>query len=327
MLQKVNTVLVGKFPASYTTVDALNVGEIAMFDENGALITSADGVTSSDKVRFGLVDKKISVTLPDGTLSTKNAINYSQFIDRSRVTNPSTALVPYSAAKQDVYTLNFSGVTVSEDARYAIKLVYRDLSQYKFQVTKTYDFYAVSGTTAANLAAGLVKAINSDKERRVSATLSTSTITLTALPVSDNEGKNSINEYSQVSMDVYAYKTVTSTFLYYKQIIPTGLVVTKISSSDPGTGNPKIVRDRESTALAYRGATNRLYFPGNIKYPELKVDLSKTYDTLVLEWDNLYRSPDNQYVKDTPLAVEIYAEAGTAATHQAMFDAINANNA
>ncbi len=58
------------------------------------------------------------------------------------------------------------------------------------------------------------------------------------------------------------------------------------------------------------------------KYPELKVDLSKTYDTLVLEWDNLYRSPDNQYVKDTPLAVEIYAEAGTAAKHQAMFDAI-----
>ena len=241
MLQKVNTVLVGKFPASYTTVDALNVGEIAMFDNKGALITSKDGVKASDKVRFGLVDKKISVTLPNGTLSTKNAINYSQFIDRNRVTSPSTAVVPYSAATQDVYTLNFSGVTVSEDARYAIKLVYRDLSQYKFQVTKTYDFYAVSGTTAANLAAGLVKAINSDKERRVSATLSTSTITLTALPVNDNEGKNAINEYSQVSMDVYAYKTVTSTFIYYKQIIPTGLVVTKTSSSDPGTGNPRLL--------------------------------------------------------------------------------------
>ena len=60
MLQKVNTVLVGKFPASYTTVDALNVGEIAMFDNKGALITSKDGVKASDKVRFGLVDKKIS---------------------------------------------------------------------------------------------------------------------------------------------------------------------------------------------------------------------------------------------------------------------------
>ena len=114
MLQKVNTVLVGKFPDSYTTVDALNVGEIAMFDNKGALITSKDGVEISDKVRFGLVDKKISVTLPDGTLSTKNAINYSQFIDRNRITSPSITLLNYSAATQDVYTLNFSGVTVSE---------------------------------------------------------------------------------------------------------------------------------------------------------------------------------------------------------------------
>lgn len=325
MLQKVNSVLVGKFPTAYTNVDALAVGDIAMFDQDGKLLANEAAVAGATKVRFGLVEKKEPVTMPNGTISPKNSITYSQFIDRRRVATPSLALQAYQAPVEDRVTINFAGVTVSETARYAVKFIYRDLSQYKFQVTKTYDFYAVAGTTPAQLAQGIAKAINSDKDRRVSATVATSTITLDALSVTDNDGKNSINEYSQVSMDVYVYKTTESTFLYYNQVIPAGIVITRVATSDPGKGNAKIVRDRERTALAYKGATNRIYFPGNLHYPELHVDLAKTYDTLVVEWNNLYRSPDNQYIKDTPLAVEIYAEAGTATTKQGMFNAINAN--
>ena len=45
MLNHVNTVLIGKtVPSSYTTVDALVEGDVALFDGNHNLITSADNV-------------------------------------------------------------------------------------------------------------------------------------------------------------------------------------------------------------------------------------------------------------------------------------------
>ena len=49
MLQSVHSVLIGKqAPASYTTVDALAVGDVALFDENKALIkTAADAVNAN----------------------------------------------------------------------------------------------------------------------------------------------------------------------------------------------------------------------------------------------------------------------------------------
>lgn len=326
MLQHTNSVLVGKFPTAFTNIDALNVGEIAMFDGDGKLLTNVAGVQAAKKVRFGLVESKVDVDLPNGTISPRNSIVYSQFIDKARIKTPSLTVVPYKAPVEESYTINFAGVTVTEDARYAIRFIYFDLSHHKFQVTKTYDFFAITGTTPAQLAAALGRAINRDPSRRITATVAGTTITVNARIVDDNEGLNSINEYSQVRMDMHVFKTTVSTFMYYKQITPTGLVVTKVTSVDPGNGNPKIVRDRERTALAYRGATNRVYFPGNIKYPELNTDLSKTYDTLVIEWESLYRSPDNQYIKNTPLATEIYFEAGSAsAAIKNMFLAISAD--
>ena len=42
----------------------------------------------------------------------------------------------------------------------------------------------------------------------------------------------------------------------------------------------------------------------------MKADLSATYDTLSIEWDNKYLSDDNQYIKTTPLACELYVNAG-----------------
>lgn len=42
----------------------------------------------------------------------------------------------------------------------------------------------------------------------------------------------------------------------------------------------------------------------------MKADLNATYDTLSIEWDNKYLSDDNQYIKTTPLACELYVNAG-----------------
>ena len=49
MLQHVNTVLVGKnCPASYTNADALAVGDVALFDENGAIISTPAGAAAAN---------------------------------------------------------------------------------------------------------------------------------------------------------------------------------------------------------------------------------------------------------------------------------------
>ncbi|CCX56347.1 unknown [Veillonella sp. CAG:933] len=78
----------------------------------------------------------------------------------------------------------------------------------------------------------------------------------------------------------------------------------------PGKGNPKIVRDRENAALGYRGITHRANGIYPYVAPEFKSDLDATYDTLTIEWDNKYLSDDNQYIKTTPLACELYVNAG-----------------
>ncbi len=55
MLQHVNSVLVGKFPTTYTNVDALNVGEIAMFNQDGALLTTEAAVAVAYAIAIGSV--------------------------------------------------------------------------------------------------------------------------------------------------------------------------------------------------------------------------------------------------------------------------------
>ena len=48
MLQHVDYILIGKnLPASYTTADALSAGDVALFDQNRAIIkTAADAVNA-----------------------------------------------------------------------------------------------------------------------------------------------------------------------------------------------------------------------------------------------------------------------------------------
>lgn len=43
-----------KCPASYTTVDALNAGEVALFDENKALIKDQDGALKASTIYVGV---------------------------------------------------------------------------------------------------------------------------------------------------------------------------------------------------------------------------------------------------------------------------------
>ena len=105
------------------------------------------------------------------------------------------------------------------------------------------------------------------------------------------------------------WKTIPSGLLSNVMYPIANLTIAKTQGT-PGKGNPKIVRDRENAALGYRGITHRANGIYPYIAPELKADLSATYDTLSIEWDNKYLSDDNQYIKTTPLACELYVNAG-----------------
>ena len=128
----------------------------------------------------------------------------------------------------------------------------------------------------------------------------------------DNEGLDSLNYYSQVSMEATMYaQDTTSLLLNQPKAIPS-LTITKTQGT-PGNGNAKIIRDRENAALGYKGIINRMYWP--VIKPTLSVDLAATYDELIIENDNHYLSNDNQYTKNTPIATELYVNAGEIITN------------
>jgi len=156
-------------------------------------------------------------------------------------------------------------------------------------------------------------------------TLTSGEVFIYAKSVTDNgfstQGKEALTLYTQVQMRPVVYTTDPSSRYNSAKAAVTGVTITNIES-DPGYGNPYIVRDREQAALGYKGITYRTTFP--VIKPELNVDLTKTYDTLVIEFTSQYQSPDNQYVKSTGHCAEVYVEHATSADAETLGDKIRA---
>ena len=388
MLQYVNTVLIGtNCPASYSNEAALSKGDVALFDENKKLLTSANAAEAAKAIYIGVADDTYTVTDNTGALVTKREIKFSTPIQKG--SKPTMVYSDYVAPTEDVIEIAFSGSTIEVGHRFVLRLVYGDLYEAPGQFTHTYEVIATT-TSTADLAAAFMAKINKHVSRRVDASIyagvkaskaiggitfeavnagaagnditvqflaagtaaitvtnkaivitpatgqltlaaiqaqiagsaaaaalikatagtatgnAVSTLKLTAKVKDDNEGKESINLYSQVSVDAFVWKTIPNGLLSNVMYPVAGLSITKTQGT-PGKGNPKIVRDREQAALAYKGITFRTHWP--VIKPELNVDLSATYDTMVIENWNSYQSPDNQYVKTTPMATELYVVA------------------
>jgi len=67
MITSVHTVLIGtRCPTSYTTADALSAGEVALFDQNKAILKTAAEAAKANSLYVGVAGEKINVTMPDG---------------------------------------------------------------------------------------------------------------------------------------------------------------------------------------------------------------------------------------------------------------------
>lgn len=301
MITSVHTVLIGKkCPASYTTVDALNAGEVALFDQNKAILKTAAEAAKASSLYVGVAGEKINVTMPDGNVAQKANIEFSNEIQKS--SKPSAVIGQHVEPTRDKVVITLTNATIVAGHRYVLRVLYKDIEANNFQFTHTYEVYAESNE-AQKLAKAFVKKINAHKNRRIQAENAAAVLTLTAMVKNDNEGVYSLNEYSVVDMEVSLYHTVPGALLANQPEAVSGATIAK-TPGNPGKGFWKQVRDAEVRYMGYKGHV----FTG--AYPEVeqarKVVEGTLYDYAVIENDNLYLSNDNQYIKTTPLTTEVY---------------------
>lgn len=301
MITSVHTVLIGKkCPASYTTVDDLNAGEVALFDQNKAILKTAAEAAKASSLYVGVAGEKINVTMPDGNVAQKANIEFSNEIQKS--SKPSAVIGQHVEPTRDKVVVTLTNATIVAGHRYVLRVLYKDIEANNFQFTHTYEVYAESNE-AQKLAEAFVKKINAHKNRRIQAENDAAVLTLTAMVKDDNEGVYSLNEYSVVDMEVSLYHTVPGALLANQPEAVSGATIAK-TPGNPGKGFWKQVRDAEVRYMGYKGHV----FTG--AYPEVeqarKVVEGTTYDYAVIENDNLYLSNDNQYIKTTPLTTEVY---------------------
>lgn len=301
MITSVHTVLIGKkCPTSYATVDALNAGEVALFDQNKAILKTAAEAAKVSSLYVGVAGEKINVTMPDGRVQAKANIEFSNEIQKS--SKPSAVIDQHVEPTQDKVVITLTKATIVAGHRYVLRVLYKDIEANNFQFTHTYEVYAESNE-AQKLAEAFVKKINAHKNRRIQAENAAAVLTLTAMVKDDNEGVYSLNEYSVVDMEVSLYHTVPGALLANQPEAVSGATIAK-TPGNPGKGFWKQVRDAEVRYMGYKGHV----FTG--AYPEVeqarKVVEGTSYDYAVIENDNLYLSNDNQYIKTTPLTTEVY---------------------
>ena len=301
MITSVHTVLIGKeCPASYTTVDVLNAGEVALFDQNKAILKTAAEAAKASSLYVGVAGEKINVTMPNGNVAQKANIEFSNEIQKS--SKPSAVIGQHVEPTQDKVVITLTDATIVAGHRYVLRVLYKDIEANSFQFTHTYEVYAESNE-AQKLAEAFVKKINAHKNRRIQAENAAAVLTLTAMVKDDNEGVYSLNEYSVVDMEVSLYHTVPGALLANQPEAVSGATIAK-TPGNPGKGFWKQVRDAEVRYMGYKGHV----FTG--AYPEVeqarKVVEGTSYDYAVIENDNLYLSNDNQYIKTTPLTTEVY---------------------
>lgn len=295
MITHVNHVLIGKKAnTAAANADALTVGDIAVFDQNMKI---SDG-TYADALYIGVCT---------GKSNGKSIMKYSspiQLLAGAKYTSGT-----YEAPSQEKVVIDLSAASIVIGHRYVLRVLYKDIEAANMQFTHTYEHIATT-ETAADLASALVAKINKHANRRVTAEVEDSTITLTAMEKTDNEGVNSIDEYSIVSMEVSLYTTIPGALLSNQPEAVTGAVITK-TTGKPGKGYWKQVRDVEARAMGYTGHVLTGAYPSVEQ--ERMVTKDAQYNYITIEWDNLYVSPDNQYIKTTPLAADIYCEGDVAA--------------
>lgn len=127
-------------------------------------------------------------------------------------------------------------------------------------------------------------------------------LVLTAIEKDDNDGIDSINEYSTVNMDVTLYSTNPSE--PFLSNVPAQVGTISVTAGNPGVGYWKQVRDMERRALGYAGQVMTGAYP--VVSGKMYTTEDYEYDVVTIQAENLYNSNDNQYIKNTPITADLF---------------------
>lgn len=313
MITYVNTVLVGKGTPSVvsstpTTADAgkyviMNVGD----DDLPQYLTSSN-IADATKIKVGLVT---GTKVKDVKGNNVPVIKWSNVIDRNSIKSFKTT--EYTADTEDVVKIDFTGATtaISELAkgnrRVIVRLTFKDTPTRYRKWTDSYEYVTAIGDTAETIAEGIANAIKKEwKRSRVEASASAGVLTITALPYDDDDSVDTINVAAKVRFSANAYYTdpQAAGFASKNKYSISGLKIDRT----PGnyyTASAKLVRDREAQAMGYEGILNRGNGTWPIIKPAMNVNLASQYDSLTLEFENLYRAADD-ILRRTKQTLEIY---------------------
>ena len=229
--------------------------------------------------------------------------------------------------------------------RVIVRLTYKDMPHRYRKWTESYEYITEAGDTKATIAANIAKLINKEwKRARVEAivgavnttsasangTIPGSTtkyfhndanwgnatattgpvVQIKALPYDDDNSVDSLNWANKVRFNANIYWTdpAGDGWESLNKNYPKGVIITKI----PGKTYPasaKLVRDRESWGMGYQGILNHGEGTWPIIKPAMVTDLTKHYNALTLEFENMYRAADDIQRK-TKQTLEIYGITG-----------------
>lgn len=325
MITYVNTVLVGKGVGTIATDPAAaSAGQYIFMNLDGSInkqyLAAAD-LAKANEIKIGLVTANTtSYMKPDGTVATTPIIKWSNNIKRADI--KALTFSAYAADVPESVVIDFTSMTANtlhtiDDGGFCLtlRITYKDLPTRYRKWSESYNYVTCNGDTATEIAAGFAKDIAKNAKRaRISAVANNGVLTLTALPYDDDNSVDSINVAGQVRFNANVYYTNPNGvgFTSKNKYSLDGVSITK-TPGDMYTGSAKLVRDREAQAMGYEGILNRGEGTWPIIKPAMQTDLSKHYDTITLEFENMYRAADDIFRK-TKQTVEIYEETGNATT-------------
>lgn len=313
MFQRTNKLLIGKdisrdaqvvAGAAITTTTGstgLADGEIVVLDKNFKVLTAGATIADSDTIYICQgTDVTYDYTNEQGTaVSTNRKILLSDPIEGAKVRK--YVGTSYDAKSEQVDTYTLTGLTPVVGTEYFIRIVYKDMNEHPGQFTQTYRVVATDALLAT-LVVALCAKVNAHTGRRVNATTNNATtVVLTGRTIPGcTTSVNDIEEFRMVEFDSFI-NYIDSDGNWTENTATAPAPVRTVA--DYGAGTWELIRDMEKRALPYRGVTNFTMFP--VLLPTVRVVLSETYDTIVIEHDKSYTSPDNQYVKQAPLTTVI----------------------
>lgn len=334
-----NATILSAAPANASSMDAASADAGKFIIMNCDPITAAADLyistaakaATAKRIKIGLVtSKNMAQYASDGTITYKPIVRWSNIINADDVRGINA--LTYQANSEDTITIDLKDLSagvLSEFAeggkRVIVRLTFKDTPTRFRKWTESYEYVTQAGDTKATIASGIASLINKEwKRARVTAAATTTAgsekVVLTAMAYNDDNSVDSINWANKVRFNANIYWTdpAAEGWESKNKFFPTGVVITK----QPGkqyAADAKLVRDRESQAMGYNGILNRGEGTWPIIKPEMNTDLSKHYNALTLEFENMYRAADDIFRK-TKQTVEIYA-VGALTTFKGVLDA------